>query len=73
MLRAKLVADLNDYRWSSYPVYARGAVDPLVDEDPYYAPLGATSAARQRAYREFVRLDSPYAPVLDTHFLDTAF
>ena len=72
-LRANLVADLKDYRWSSYRVYALGAQDPLVDEDPYYAQLGTTPPARQRAYREFVRLDSPYASVLDTHFLETAF
>jgi putative transposase len=72
-LRAKLVADLKDYRWSSYPVYAHGVVDPLVDEDPYYALLAKTPVARQQAYQEFVRLDSPYAPVLDAHFLETAF
>ena len=72
-LRAHLVTDLAAYPWSSYPHYAFSAVDPLVDEDPYYAQLGATSGQRQRAYQDFVRFDSPYAPVLDRALLDTAF
>ena len=72
-LRAKLVRDLKDYAWSSYPFYAFGATDPLVDPDPYYDRLGATAEQRQEAYRDFVRLETPYANVLDHHFLEAAF
>ncbi len=72
-LRAKLVTDLNEYAWSSYSLYAHGALNPLVDEDPYYGPLGATPAARQAAYRDFVRLESPYAPMLDRELVETPF
>ena len=72
-VRAKLVADLSDYPWSSYPVYAVGAENLLVDDDPFYAPLGPTAYQRQEAYRAFVKLDSPYAQVLDAKFLDEPF
>ncbi len=72
-LRAKLVPDLKDYPWSSYAFYAFGTPNPLVDEDPYYATLASTPVRRQEAYREFVRLETPYATVLDRHLLETAF
>ena len=72
-LRAKLVEDLTDYPWSSYTWYAYGTPDTLVDEDPYYARLGATVQERQAAYRDFVRLETPYASLLDGHLLETAF
>ena len=72
-LRARLVTNLLAYPWSSYPVYAAGTLDPLVDEAPYYRQLGATPVARQAAYRDFVQLESPYASVLDTALLETAF
>lgn len=72
-LRAKLVTDLKEYPWSSYAYYADGRENPLLDEDPYYHQLGSTPYQRQEAYRVFVRLGSPYASVLDTHLLETAF
>ena len=72
-LRAKMVPDLKEYPWSSYPAYAYGTTNPLLDEDPYYAQLGHTPTERQAAYREFVRLESPYATILDTELVETPF
>jgi len=72
-LRAKLVTNLKDYPWSSYPVYAYGHTNGLVDADPYYAQLGTTATQRQVAYREFVQLESPYATILDTELVEAAF
>ena len=72
-LRAKLVAHLADYRWSSYPHYAYGLTNALLDEDPYYASLGHTHSERQAAYRDFVRLDHPYDPLLDQQLIEAAF
>lgn len=72
-LRARMVTDLAAYPWSSYGYYAQGRRDPLVDEDPYYAPIGATPAARQAAYRAFVQLEPPHEALLDRQLLDTAF
>ena len=59
--------------WSSDPVYAVGVENLLVDDDPFYAPLGPTAYQRQEAYRAFVRLDNPYAQVRDATFLDEPF
>jgi putative transposase len=72
-LRAKLVEALTDYPWSSYAFYAHGTPNVLVDEDPYYAALGRDPYHRQEAYRDFVRLESPYTAVLDATFLDQPF
>ena len=72
-LRAKMVADLTDYPWSSYPAYAYGLANPLLDADPYYAPLALDPARRQAAYRDFVQLESPYAKMLDETLLERPF
>ncbi len=72
-LRAKMVQHLKDYPWSSYPAYAYGEVNPLLDEDPYYLQLGPTPLDRQAAYRDYVRLESPYATLLDTELVEAPF
>ena len=72
-LRAKLVTALSDYPWSSYPFYASGTPNPLLTEDPYYVQLGATPSRRQAAYQDFVRIESPYAPMLDKELVETPF
>lgn len=64
-LRAGIVSRLEDYRWSSYPHYAGGAPDPLVDEDPYYEDLGPSAESRQEAYREYIKLEGPYDGLID--------
>jgi len=72
-LRAGMVQDLKDYLWSSYPFYAHGASNPLMDEDPYYQGLGPDAAQRQEAYRKFVRLEHPYDKMLDQELVMEAF
>ena len=72
-LRAGIVRQAEDYRWSSYCYYAFGNDDPLIDEDPYYENLDADSKSRQACYREFVRLDGPYDKLVDKTFLETPF
>ena len=72
-LRAGMVPDLRGYPWSSYHYYAYGKRDPLLDEDPYYLQLGPDAVQRQVAYRDFMRLTSPYDGVLDGAFLETPF
>ncbi len=69
----KLVPNLKDYPWSSYPFYAYGMSNPLLTEDPYYAQLGAAPSRRQTAYQDFVRIESPYAPILDTELVESPF
>jgi putative transposase len=54
-VRAGVVKDPKDYRWSSYRVYAYGEEDALVDEDPIYWELSNEEPNRRRKYREFVK------------------
>ncbi len=54
-LRAGLVAEPQDYPWSSYAHYAGLRADPLVTPHPYLWQLGNTPFAREAAYVELVR------------------
>jgi len=54
-VRAKMVEDPKAYRWSSYPAYAYGRKDPLIDEHPIYEQLGTEGKDRQQKYRELVK------------------
>lgn len=53
-LRAAMVHDPRDYRWSSHHTLAFGDPDPLLSPHPAYEALSADSAARQRNYRTMV-------------------
>ena len=48
--------DPKDYRWSSYPAYAYGKRNVLVDEHPVYFQLSEDEGERRKKYREFVRV-----------------
>ena len=50
-VRAGMVADPADYRWSNHRRLAFGERDPLLSGHEQYLRLGATPAERQRAYR----------------------
>jgi len=54
-VRAKIVEDPKDYKWSSYRAYAYGKADPLVDSHPIYAELSKDETDRRKKYRDFVR------------------
>ena len=54
-VRAKIVADPKDYRWSSYNAYAYSKKDVLIDEHPIYEQLSNDESERRNKYREFVR------------------
>lgn len=54
-VRAKMVEDPKDYRWSSYRVYAYGKRNALVDEHPVYFKLSIDEGERKKKYREFAR------------------
>ena len=59
-VRAALVDDPANYRWTSYRSNALGQVSPLLTPHPVYLALGATDSARRVAYRGLFRphLDS---------------
>lgn len=54
-VRAKIVEDPKDYRWSSYPVYAYGHRDAVTDVHEIYRALSGEEGRRKKKYREFVR------------------
>jgi putative transposase len=60
-LRAGIVANAADYRWSSYPAHGLGRPDPLLAELPEWSSLGATESARRAAWRAKVRAALPEA------------
>lgn len=67
-VRAKIVKEPEDYRWSSYKRYACGQRDNLIDLDPLYQDLGRTDKERRQRYEDFVGEDKLD---LNTRFLGT--
>lgn len=54
-LRAGMVADPADYRWSSYQCHGLGQDDPLLSRFPEWEELGGTEAERRQQWRAKVR------------------
>jgi putative transposase len=50
-LRARMVGDLSEYPWSSYPHHGLGHDDPLLSPFPRWVELGRTEAERRRRWR----------------------
>ena len=53
-LRAGIVAEPGEHRWSSYCCKALGKKDPVVDCDESYLSSGHNRQERQAAYRQYV-------------------
>jgi putative transposase len=54
-VRAGMVEQPGDYRWSSFRRNGLGIPDRLVEEHEIFGSLGQTSGERQQAYRELFR------------------
>jgi len=54
-VRAHMVKEPKQYRWSSYNWYASGVVNLLLDKQPAYQNLGRNAGERQQKYRQFVK------------------
>ena len=54
-VRAGIVAQAADYRWSSFRANALGYTDPIVTPHPLYYALGRSPETRRAAYARFVR------------------
>lgn len=54
-VRAGIVEDPKDYKWSSYNVYAYGKKDFIADEHSIYKGLSRNEAERRKKYREFIK------------------
>ena len=53
-LRAGIIREFGEYRWSSYNYYAYGIKVGLIDENPWYIGLGKDQKGRQSAYQKFL-------------------
>ena len=56
-VRANMVKNPKDYRYSSYRHYAKGQNNDLITEDFIYQDLSKTNTERQRKYQEMVISD----------------
>ena len=54
-VRAGMVGDASDYKWSSYRSHALGQGNELIQDHPCYLALGATDQSRQAAYQALFR------------------
>ena len=54
-VRAAMVADPADYRWSRYRCNALGDPDRILTPHPLYCELGTDNSSRCTAYREVFR------------------
>ena len=53
-LRARMVADLASYPWSSYRVHGMGRTDPLLGRLPVWETLGKDETTRQAYWRQWL-------------------
>ena len=53
-LRAGMITDPSEYRWSSYATKILSKQDLVVDLHPSYLSLGEREQQRQKAYKEYV-------------------
>lgn len=51
-VRAGIIKDSKDYKYSSYNYYAKGGNNPLLTKDIFYDEIGKTNKERQKAYVE---------------------
>jgi putative transposase len=56
-LRARMVTDPAEYRWSSYQRHGMGVDDPLLSDFPEWEELGRTEAERRKRWRGKVRAE----------------
>ena len=64
-VRAGIVKDPADYRWSSYSYYAFGEKDDIVTPNPAYIELSKDDEDRKRLYREYVLQERLYEHIVD--------
>jgi putative transposase len=64
-VRAGMVTDPANYRWSSYRTNGLGQPDPLLTAHPLYLALGTDDEARRAAYRDLFRIALDDAPLSD--------
>jgi putative transposase len=64
-VRASMVSDPADYRWSSYRANALGEANALLSPHPLYLAMGQGDSQRQEAYRTLFRAELDDAPITE--------
>jgi putative transposase len=64
-LRAGIVRDASQYRWSSFLAHGLGQSDPLLDELGLYQELGREQTTRWTRWQELVHTPLPDAELAD--------
>jgi putative transposase len=65
-LRAGLITELNEYKWSSYRYYAHGEQDKIITMvDPWYQSLGETESTRRLKYIQQLSEEQPFEHIVD--------
>lgn len=67
-VRAKMVVDPADYKWSSYRSNAHGVKSKMLTPHSVYRTLGRTKASRLLRYRELFRSDIDYGVLQDIRY-----
>ncbi len=63
-LRAGIVKNLDNYKWSSYTFYAYGDEKPLLTPNPLYSTFGRNKTGR-KSYRDYVLTPRMYENIID--------
>lgn len=64
-VRAGIVTDPGDYRWSSYNFYAKGKKDDTITINPIYLALSEDPVKRHELYKEYVAQERIYEGLID--------
>ncbi len=68
-LKAKMIEDLREYPWSSYPHYGCGDSDRLLVTNPLYSKLGKSENERRACYQAYVLTERPYEEFIEQGIL----
>jgi putative transposase len=64
-VRAAIVRDPSQYKWSSYNFYINGRPDDLVTVDPMYLTLADDENDRRKIYSQYLNIPRDYEMLLD--------
>ena len=64
-VRAALVREPSNYKWSSYNFYVDGRPDELITIDPIYLTLSDDEDDRRRIYSQYLNIPRDYETLLD--------
>lgn len=67
-VRAGIVKNPEEYKWSSCSYYTHGKANNIITEDPLYYTFGNSRKECQKRYKEYVSMPRPYEEIVDKEF-----